>query len=82
MTWLWHEALRLTGSDNVSGAWYGFWSGFAGDIPLIGGVLLLWRRHNCHVRGCWRLQWRAHGQHVLCRRHHPSEPPTAADVAS
>lgn len=81
MTWLWRELLNVTGSSDVSGRWYGFWSGFAGDIPLFGVFLVLWRRHNCHVRGCWRLQWRTSGEHALCRRHHPSEPPSAADVA-
>lgn len=71
---LWHLFLHLTGSDNVSGPWYGFWSGFAGDIPVLGIGVVLWRRHNCHEPGCWRIQFRAHPDdegHVVCRKHHP-----------
>lgn len=82
MILLWRELLHVTGASNVSGAWYGFWSGFAGDIPLFGVFLVLWRRHNCHVRGCWRVQWRTHGEHSLCRRHHPSDTPREAEIGA
>jgi hypothetical protein len=43
---------------------YNFVSGPLADITLITafvGTLYLWlRKHNCHVRGCWRLQWHPH----------------------
>lgn len=70
---LWHWFLTYTGSNNVSGPWYGFWSGFGsdlGEILLIGGLVTLVRHHNCHVKGCWLLGHSdpAHG-HPACRRH-------------
>lgn len=56
---------------------YNFVSGPLADVTLlIGFVAFLYthlRAHNCHVRGCWRLQWHAHPDHghPVCRRHHP-----------
>lgn len=50
-----HAFLHYTGSDNPSGPWYGFFSGFGsdlGEITLFGGVIVLLRKHNCHVDGC------------------------------
>jgi len=72
VTQLWRDLLHVTGSSNVSGTWYGFWSGFAGDIPLFVGLGVFLRHRNCHRRGCWRLQWRSHEGELLCRRHHPA----------
>lgn len=78
---MWHLFLHITGTDNVSGLWYGFWSGFGGDLALIGAVIIWpWahlKRHNCQVKRCWRI-----GRHEfthpdeqvtrqLCWRHHP-----------
>lgn len=64
--------LHVLGVDNVSGYWYAFWSGFAGDIALLATPIVLLRKHNCHVRPCWRI-----GRHPVegvpgrftCRRH-------------
>ena len=47
-----------TGLGNPSGAYYAFWSGIEGDLTqlfILGGVLLLYRRHNCQVKGCYRI---------------------------
>lgn len=77
-----HWFLHFTGSDNVSGPWYGFWSGFGSDlgeyviaVTLATGLVGWWRRHNCHIHRCWRLQWHPHPDHghPVCRRHHPHE---------
>lgn len=87
---LWHWFLHVTGSDNVSGPWYGFWSGFGSDIAEFGllyGLYVLVRKHNCHARGCLRI-----GLHhvdgtpyVVCRKHHPlhkgSKAATAEEIA-
>lgn len=82
MHWLGH----LLGLDNLSGPWYGFWSGFGSDlaeITLIGALLGLLRKNNCHVHGCWRI-----GRHpvegttyTVCRKHHPDPPLSAEHVA-
>lgn len=71
---IWHWFLHWTGSDNVSGPQYGFWSGFGsdiGEVTLVGAVLAAARHKNCHVKGCWRLGHidPDHG-HPACRRHH------------
>jgi hypothetical protein len=88
VTWwhpLQHWFLHYTGSDNTSGTWYGFWSGFGSDlseIMIVGALLAVLRKHNCHVHGCWRI-----GRHpvegtgyVVCRRHHPDPPLSAEHV--
>ena len=80
MTW-WHPFLHILGVDNVSGRWYGWWSGAGSDIgelAIIGAVIGTWRRVNCHVKGCPRIgkvavpgtPW-----HV-CWHHHPEGKPT------
>lgn len=78
---LWAWIMHATGSDNVSGPEYGFWSGFGSDLAMLAAVLAFpwvqYRRHNCQVKGCWRL-----GRHeftdpdegvrrLLCWVHHP-----------
>lgn len=65
---LWHDWL-----NPLTGFGYQFWSGIAGDLFIVTGIAVWWRRHNCHVEGCWRLQWHAHpvNGHPVCRRHHP-----------
>jgi hypothetical protein len=69
-----------TGTDNVSGSYYGFWSGFGSDIAELGilgaiatGIYQLVKKWNCHEPGCWRIGTHpaAGGQFLLCYRHHP-----------
>lgn len=69
MGWL----LHFLGVDNEAGHAYAFWSGFGsdlGEVALLGAVLGMFKRHNCHRDGCWRI-----GRHVVdgtpwCDRHH------------
>lgn len=82
---IWRSLLHVLGVDNVSGPWYAFWSGFAsdiGEVVLVGSMLAIVRKHNCHVRRCWRV-----GRHpvagtgyMVCRKHHPDNSPTHAQV--
>ena len=47
--------VHILGMDDLSGRWYGFWSGFGSDIGelgIIGGLVGLLRHKNCHVKGC------------------------------
>lgn len=78
--------MHVLGVDDVSGPWYGFWSGIGSDLSELAGLLtvawLFWRRHNCHVHRCWRI-----GRHpvagtgyVVCARHHPAGAPSHRDV--
>jgi hypothetical protein len=73
---------HVLGLDDPSGRWYLWWSGPFADVALFSAPIVLLRKHNCHVKGCPRL-----GRHgvpgtgfVVCRRHHPDDRPTAADV--
>jgi hypothetical protein len=58
------------------GSGYWFYSGVFDAGILIGvfsGIGVLWRAHNCHVNGCWRLDWHPHPDHghPVCLVHHP-----------
>jgi hypothetical protein len=58
------------------GSGYWFYSGVF-DAGILLGILssigVYWRAHNCHVTGCWRLDWHPHPDHghPVCRTHHP-----------
>lgn len=70
---MWRLLLHITGADDESGVWYGFWSGFAGCLPEFAALGLVWRKVNCHARGCPRIGvHQVRGSHfVTCRKHHP-----------
>lgn len=74
MRGLWHFLMHVTGADDVSGPWYGFWSGFAGDLSLFGAAWVLLRKHNCHYPWCWRVgRYQLLDTHYhYCKRHHPN----------
>ncbi len=81
---------HVLGLDNGSGSWYLWWSGIGADfqeLALLGVVIGLYRQHNCHARGCWRLKRHAveGTPFVVCRKHHPTlddEPSTAEEIKS
>ncbi len=60
----------------LSGRGYQFWSGMGsdiGEVTIIGALIAIWSKHNCHVHRCWRLSWhpsKKYGGHVVCRHHH------------
>jgi len=69
-----------TGVRNLSGPYYGFWSGVGSDITELAvfgaiatGIYQLVKKWNCHEPGCWRVGTHpaAGGQFLLCYRHHP-----------
>ncbi len=62
-----------------SGPWYGAWSGWGsdiGEVAILGGVIQLYRKHTCHVDGCWRISKHpVEGTaYSTCRKHHPTVP--------
>lgn len=70
--------VHVLGIDNLSGRWYGFWSGFGSDLGEFGIIWVLYKKHNCHVARCLRL-----ARHpvdgtsfVVCGRHHPDGVPS------
>lgn len=76
------------GLTNGSGHAYLFWSGLGSDVSevmLFAGLAGLYRKHSCHVQGCWRIGRhevpKPDGtKHVVCRRHHPPGVPTHKDI--
>ena len=78
--WLWFHL----GLSNGNSSWYLFPSGWGGDLAIVASVLaapvLLYRKHNCGVRWCWRLARHEFTDpaggitHQLCRKHHPGHP--------
>ena len=85
---IWHDILHVIGVQPRSpNTWYNFWSGIGsdiGEVALLGAVVGLWRHHNCHVAGCWRISHRqVEGTpHVVCRKHHPDAAPTHGQVTT
>lgn len=58
------------------GRWGGFWGGIASDLPELAIFGVLWRKVNCHAKGCYRV-----GLHhvdgtpyITCKKHHPVHP--------
>lgn len=82
-----HGLLHFLGVDQGCpyGSWnaYNFFSGSGSDIgelAIFGGVIGIYRRHNCHERRCWRI-----GRHVVdgtpwCDTHHGAARVTVAAV--
>lgn len=87
MTMYWDGFLQLLGVRNEASRWYAFESGsgaiILGDLPLLGGLVLLIRHHNCEIRGCPRIQMRrpTAAGHLLCRKHHPAPGPSSVEEA-
>jgi hypothetical protein len=82
MHWLAH----FFGTDNLSGPFYGFWSGVGSDITelgLFGALVAHYRGKTCHVDRCWRLGRHPVGEYRVCRKHHPAVPDriTAGHIA-
>jgi hypothetical protein len=87
---MWNAVLYFFGVHwyGSTSQWYNFWSGFGSDLAefsILAGLIAFYRKHNCHVRRCWRLQHHAveGTPYVVCRRHHPTignRPPTAEQV--
>lgn len=80
-----HWLAHWLGLDDPSGGPYAWWSGVGSDISevaILGAVIGAYRKHTCHVSGCWRL---GHRQvpgtaHTVCRAHHPHPEPTHEQV--
>lgn len=71
---MFHFLLHITGANNTSGTFYGFWSGFGSDLMEFTILGMVWKKLNCHVDGCRRI-----GVHkvdgtpyITCKKHHPT----------
>jgi hypothetical protein len=76
--WMWN-ALRWTWHDPDG---YNIVSGPIADVTLLGGAYAIARKHNCHVRGCWRVGRAAveGTNYIVCGKHHPHAKPSAEKV--
>jgi hypothetical protein len=45
-------------------------------------VIRYWKATECHIAGCHKHQWKrvAGTDHVVCKKHHPDDEPTHAQV--
>src|SRR5580698_10268075 len=83
----WDGFIQFLGVKNEASRWYAFESGsgaiILGDLPLIGGLVLVIRHHNCEILGCPRIQLKrpTAAGHLLCRKHHPAAGPTSVEEA-
>ena len=67
-----------TGSNNVSGGTYGYWSGFGSVFPwsmdtAVALWIIIWhhvKRMNCHTERCWRIGTLPVGQYKVCKKCH------------
>ena len=83
----WNGFTQFLGVRDEASRWYAFESGsgaiILGDLPLIGGLVLIIRHHNCEIPGCPRIQLKrpTAAGHLLCRHHHPAPGPTSVEDA-
>lgn len=67
--------LHVSGIDDPSGRWYAFWSGAGSDLGYLSVFVVLYRKHNCHVKRCWRIGHHVRDDLIVCHRHHAEKPP-------
>jgi hypothetical protein len=83
----WDPVITFLGVKDEASRWYAFDSGsgaiILGDLPLIGGLILLIRHHNCEIPGCPRIHLKrpTAAGHLLCRKHHPAPGPGSVEEA-
>jgi hypothetical protein len=71
-----HDILNVLGVTDGGGRWYLWWSGMFSNLTIFAGMVVFYRKHNCHVHGCLRIGTHkavdANGtEHMVCRTHHP-----------
>ncbi|MBO0841972.1 MAG: hypothetical protein J2O46_02215 [Nocardioides sp.] len=75
--------LHILGTDGHE--WYNFWSGMGadlGELVFVGGAVAMYRKHECHVKGCHRLgRQKINGKEwVVCHKHHPDGHATVEKI--
>ena len=79
-----NDILTFIGVYNPSSRWYLFWGGFGSCLTEFAIVGLVWRKVNCHAKGCYRV-----GLHkvdgtpyITCKKHHPVHPGSSSISAA
>ncbi len=87
ITTFWDAVITFLGVKDEASRWYAFDSGsgaiILGDLPLLGGLFVLIRHHNCEIPGCMRIHLKrpTAAGHLLCRKHHPEPGPQSLEEA-
>ena len=75
--------LTFIGVYNGNSRWYLFWGGFGSCLSELAILVVVWRKINCHAKGCYRI-----GLHhvegtpyITCGKHHPTHPGSGAATA-
>jgi hypothetical protein len=75
--------LTFIGVYNGNSRWYLFWGGFGSCLSELAILVVVWRKINCHAKGCYRI-----GLHhvegtpyITCGKHHPTHPGSGAVTA-
>ena len=78
-----NDFLTFIGVYNGNSRWYLFWGGFGSCLSELAILGLVWRKINCHAKGCYRV-----GLHhvdgtpfITCKKHHPALPGSGASTA-
>lgn len=68
-----HWLETVTGINAPGSPWYNFWSGIGSDIGELAIISVVYRKLNCHQKGCYRLGLHHYknGLYIFCRKHHP-----------
>ena len=75
--------LTFIGVFNPGSRWYYFWGGFGSCLSELAILVVVWRKINCHAKGCYRI-----GLHhvegtpyITCGKHHPTHHGSGAATA-
>jgi hypothetical protein len=68
--------LTFIGVYNGNSRWYLFWGGFGSCLSELAILVVVWRKINCHAKGCYRvgLHHVEGTPYITCGKHHPTHP--------
>lgn len=82
-----NDFLTFIGVYNGNSRWYLFWGGFGSCLSELAILVVVWRKINCHAKGCYRvgLHHVEGTPYITCGKHHPthrgSGQATAEEIA-
>jgi hypothetical protein len=78
-----NDFLTFIGVYNGNSRWYLFWGGFGSCLSELAILVVVWRKINCHAKGCYRvgLHHVEGTPYITCGKHHPTHPGSGACTA-
>lgn len=78
-----NDFLTFIGVYNGNSRWYLFWGGFGSCLSELAILVVVWRKINCHAKGCYRvgLHHVEGTPYITCGKHHPTHPGSSAATA-